>query len=310
LLYLGSLLIAVAPVLADTAHAALGQSTGQEPGQRLWVFGTLTGALAVHAVAMMPAALDRPDPGHVLYNGIGVFLLTMLTPWSTSTRAIRAGDRAVSRRWLYQAAFFLIFPILSIAVGRGDMLSGLKYLATLRAAQWSEQNPGNVLARGVERTLGEAEWNRLHRNLLGFRQRSLENLFPGLSGYGKICDPWGEPEIFSILGRHDALQADYYYGFTDEPPVREVRRKLEDVRSCTYVILPAEALMGMPRELPLDMDYYSQLLMFPVWGPPMIPAKAPQREFYQYVQASFVPLRQVTPGMYLCRKKQPETPSP
>jgi hypothetical protein len=307
LLYLGSLMVAIVPMLADTARAIFGQGQGQALRSR--VFGTLTGAFVVFSVAMIPAALDRPDTGHVLYNGTGVFLLTMLTPWVVSTRAIRKGDKAIPLRLVYQAAFFLIFPVLSVAMGRGYMLPGLKYLASLRVAEWSDQHPQSVPAQVFEKALGEGEWKRLHLNLLSIRQRSLENSFPYLDRYGKICDPVGESEIFSILGRHDALQFEYYLGVSDESPLLEVRRKLDDVSTCTFAILPRGALVGQAPALPLDQDYYSKLLMFPVWGPPNIPLPAPKVEFFKFVKAAFVPVRQVTPGMYLCVKR-PVTPSP
>jgi Ca2+/Na+ antiporter len=297
LLYLGSLLLAIAPLLADTVRAIFGKE------QRFRVFGTLTGAFAVQSVAMIPAALNRPDPEHVLYNGIGVFLLTLLAPWIASTRTIRKEDRIVSLRLIYQVAFFLIFPVLSIAMGSGYMLPGLKYLATLRVVEWSEEHQENLLARGVEQTLGPEEWQRLRANLQSFQHRSLENLFPDLKQYGKICDPVGAVEIYPVLGRHDALQPEYYFALSEDTPATQVRRKVEDAHSCTYAILPRQALLGMPPTLPLDQNYYSQALMFPVWGPPTIPLPAPQGQFFKYAKASFVPLRQVTPGMYLCKKR-------
>jgi hypothetical protein len=299
LLYLGSLLVAVVPLLAATARAAM----GQEPGPGFRLFGTLTGAFAIHSLAMMPAALNHADALHVLYNGIGVFLLTLLAPWVPSARAIRMGDAAVSLRPIYQAAFFLIFPVLSMAMGNGYMLPGLKYLATLRAVEWSERHAGSLPARVVEQTLGQEEWKQLRNNLRGIRQGSLENRFPDLSHYGKICDPLGAVDIYPVLGRHQALQAEYYFTISDETPLAVVRRKVDDVRSCVYAILPRDALLGVPPTLPLDQNYYSRVLMFPVWGPPTIPLPSPQGEFYNYVRASFVPLRQVTPGMYLCMKR-------
>src|SRR5208283_5406409 len=49
LLYLGSLLVAIVPVLAETVQAAFGQGAGP----RFRAFGTLTGAFAIHSLAMM-----------------------------------------------------------------------------------------------------------------------------------------------------------------------------------------------------------------------------------------------------------------
>ncbi len=310
LLYLGSLLIAVAPLLADAIDAAF-HGPGQQ--QRLRVFGTLTGAFAVHAVAMMPGALARPDASHVLYNGTGVFLLTLLAPlrMKLAPRAAggdaapppkRRGHSPVSGRLVYQVAL-LLTAVVSVTLDRGYMLPGLKYLATLRAAAWSEDHPSSALADGVEEALGAREWNRLRRNLLGIQQRSLENLFPGLGRYGKICDPLGLPEIYSVLAHHHALRAEYYYSAFDESTALAIQRKVNDVRSCAFVILPRDALLGLPPLLPLDQDYYSRLLMFPLWGSPKFPLPPPKRELLKYVKASFVPLQQVIPGMYLCMKR-------
>ncbi|GEM_PF-2165626 len=297
LLYIGSLMLGVAPLLADAGRTIL---FGQEQGvARYRIFGAATGAFAVHTLAMIPAALDRPDTGHVIYNGAGAFLLAMLMPWPKP----RAGRREVPLRWLYQGAFIVIFPILSVWMGRGYMLPGLEYLAKLRVAEWSNAHAGSALAGVAKTALGPGEWDFLQGNSASIRRRSLENSFPALNEYGKVCDPVGEPEIYAILGRHDALKPEYYFAITDETPLSEVIRKVDDVRACAYVILPGDALRGLPPVLPLDLDYYSQLLMFPVWGPPKFPPPAPKKEFFRYVKDSFVAIRQVTPGMYLCKKR-------
>jgi hypothetical protein len=301
LLFVGSLLAVVAPILADGVRAM----TGDTP--HFQFLGSLTLPIAVFSVCMIPAVLGRADSGHVLYNGTAVFLLALLVPSITTARAIRPGDRRISRRMIFQAAFLVVFPVMTAGPILNLEGAGLVYLTKLRAVEWSEAHPTAMLAHGVRRVLGEAQWNRLDDNLLGIRQRSLERLFPSFSSYGKVCDPLGEAEIFSVLGRHQVLKLEYYYTLTDEFPADLVDRKIQDMRSCQYAIVPRDALVGLPPVLPLDMDDYSRLLMFPLWGPVRIPPVPPKQAFFQYVKDSFIGVREVTPGLYLV-KKRPAVP--
>jgi hypothetical protein len=295
LLYVGSLLLVIAPVLADGVRAALGQ------GPSRGVFGTLTPAFAVHAVAMIPAALGRADAGHVLYNGTGVFLLALLA-CDSGAPAIQWRGFTTSWRPLYRALFVLIFPVLSLGLGRlGDLII-LTDLAKARIVEWSDQHPSSTPAQAVRKTLGDADWKRVQAGLANFHRNDLERLFPSLSRYGEICVPFGGPDIFYPLAVHHVLQTEYYYGITAESPVEEVRRKMEDVRSCRYAIIPGNVLREDPQPLRPDLTHTSRLLMFPIWGSPKI-LRPPAFEFWVYVRASFVPLRQLAPGSYLCQRR-------
>ena len=194
---------------------------------------------------------------------------------------------------------------MAVALDRFTMLPLFENLAILQTVEWSKGHPSSVLAHGLERVLGEKEWEERQSDLLYFQGRSLERQFPDLNRYGKICEPIGRPEIFIVLGRHHALQPEYYYGITDESPSFAVSQKLKDVRSCNYAILPGFILAGLPTVARLNTEELSRLLMFPMGEGPMI--APPNREFFDYLRIWFVPLGEVTPGHYLC-KKRPDAP--
>jgi hypothetical protein len=306
LFYVGSLLVVIVPVLAGAVRAAQGQ------GRSSGAFGTLTAAFAVQAVAMIPAALGRADAGHVLYNGTGVFLLALLAPSrrrsppdspAPHVTTVYHTGVAIRRRWVYPMLFFLIFPVMTLAISGEAHLDRLQYLAKLGAAEWGEEHPSSALTHSVEKTLGEEEWNSLRKSVPYIRKNVLERSFPGLSHYGNICVPFGEPDVYFVLARHHVLQAEYYYSISLESPAPEVHRKIDDMRSCAYAILPGYALASPPPLQPLDMDYYSRLLLFPFLGPPRIPPPSPEREFFNYLRVSFVPVQEPCPGLFLCRQQ-------
>jgi hypothetical protein len=292
LLYVGTLLVAVAPILSDAVRAVLEKKHG------FGVFGTLTAPFAVHALAMMPAALGRADAGHVVYNGTAVFLLALLMP-------IRKTPWAISGRFLYRGVFFLVFPIMTVALDRALLLPMLENRAILQAVKWSEDHPFSLAASGLEKALGEEQWSRRLNNLTYMRQASLENQFPGLSGYGPICEPIGLPDILTVLGTHGALQPEYYFSLTDESPAPAVSRKVADLRTCQYAIVPRGFLGGLPPVVRLNTGDLSRLLMFPVETAPEV--APPNRPFFDYLKNWFIPLRPVAPGMYLCTKR-PDAP--
>jgi hypothetical protein len=288
LLYVGSLLVAIAPILGDAVQAAQLQESSDG------VFGTLTAPFAIHALAMVPAALGRADAGHVIYNGTAVFLLALLMP-------IRDTPWAISRRLLFRGAFFLVFPVLAVALDRALMFPTLKNKAILQAVRWSEHHPGSWLANGLEKSLGEKEWDQRRVDVTYFHRTSLENQFPALDTYGRVCEPLGFPDIFTVLGGHDALQPEYYFSLTDESPAGPVSRKLADLRSCQYAIISRNYLGRLPPVVQLQMREFSRLLMFPVQDGPYV--SPPNRLFFDYLARWFVPLRQVAPGMFLCAKR-------
>ena len=194
---------------------------------------------------------------------------------------------------------------MAVALDRVKLLSLFENLAILQTVEWSKGHPSSALAHGLERTMGEKEWEQRRSDLLNVQRMSLENRFPVLNSYGKICEPIGRPEIFIVLGRHHALQPEYYYGITDESPAFAVSQKLKDIRTCTYAILPGFCLSGLPPIVNLNTEELSRLLMFPMGEGPVI--APPNRELFDYLRIWFVPLGEVTPGHYLC-KKRPDAP--
>jgi hypothetical protein len=282
-------LVAIAPIFGDAVRAA------ERREHSNGVFGTLTAPFAIHAVAMIPAALGRADGGHVIYNGTAVFLLALLMP-------IRPTESAFAKRLLFRGAFFLVFPVLAVALDRALMLPVLKNKAVLQVVSWSERHPSNWLSNGLEKAIGEKEWDRRRVDAAYYQRMSLENQFPALSVYGRICEPLGFQEIFPVLGAHDALQPEYYFSVTDESPAGPVSRKLADLRTCQYVITSGSFLAPMPPLVPTQMHAFRRLLMFPVWDGPIV--APPNRVYFDYLQRWFIPLRQVTPGMFLCARRQ------
>jgi hypothetical protein len=105
------------------------------------------------------------------------------------------------------------------------------------------------------------------------------------------------------------LQQGYYYNVTNESPVAEVHRTMSDMRSCAYAILPNRLFAETPVVGPVELDYYSRLLIFPLsGGPRRIPSTSPNRELYAYLQAAFEPVQQLNINDLVLCKKRPASP--
>jgi hypothetical protein len=192
---------------------------------------------------------------------------------------------------------------MTLVISRAAAFSRLEDLVQRRATQWSEAHPASILAQTVQRGLGEEEWSQQRADLASLHEHSLE--FASLDRFGKICVPLGEPEVYFALASHNTLRPEYYYEFYNVFTREAVDRKIDDMRSCAYAILPGLVLGSRPQMAPLDRKFYSRLLMFPIAGQPDIPPP-PTLEFADFARTWFVPVRKVAPELFLCIR-QPGT---
>ncbi len=293
LIYVGSLMLAVAPMLAASARDRVTSRA------RTGVFGNLTAPIAVQAAAMIPAVFGRADGGHVFYNGTAVFLLALFYPMD-STAATAAKSRWFPRRAIYSTALLVTSLVLGIGLDRVALLPSLGNLAALRLTAWSVDHPGSFLGDIVPGAFGPDAWKRHERDLAYFRAIDLENRIKDLRPYGKICEPIGHPEIFIRLGEHGLLQPEYYYALSEESPRSAMQRKEKDAGACEYAILPGMIATEVLPAGKYDIPALEKILMFPIGVDPVF--RPPDRAYLKYLHEHFVPIERLTPDEYLCRR--------
>lgn len=268
-LYVGSLLVVIPPLLAQGAAWLFRKEVpAGNP------FGTpLTTAFAVLCVALVPAALGRADLGHVCSYGIGVFLLALLRDWPPG------------RLWLlYCCALVAIFQVLSITVSLHYL--GATYRSALAQTALSivERHPNSGLVSAGKSILGDTRCEALQARLRRVRDRGLESHYPELAGLGPICAPTGDPRLTAVLARHDALKPEYYSSVALFTPL-QVRRKIADIESCSYLLTVAG---GEPA---LDLPW---LLCFP-WLPPQRHGSQydPWMPITAFMKSEFLPMKKL-----------------
>jgi hypothetical protein len=254
-LYLATLLVVLPPLLAQAVRAVRRRgATEARP------FATaLAAAIAVHVLCLVPGALGRADAGHVFFYGMGAFLLALL------------GDGPGARwKWAYTGAVLAVFQILLLAVSLHFLLPPYRSAAGQALLRWVNAHPRSWAEKGGRSLFGDGQWSRLMQRLRDVRYRSLEESASELAGLGRVCVPFGDPEVFASLAARGTMQTEYYYAMSNVFTREHVRRKIADLENCAYLILHADSEeAARPASPARDADASSFLqwnLLFP-WLP-------------------------------------------
>ncbi len=222
------------------------------------------GALAIALVAglglLFPAAFGRCDQGHVLFNGLGVLMLFLAL-------AVRQPSKVVSA--LTVGAFIFIHPVVANFLARYDVIDPFQdAIATRKAlgefdARHNEQ--AWQAAAGASGRLRYGKLLPLSDDLILLRRLPAV----GTPFYaGELVD-----RFIKLSGRYSP---EYYSGVNMQVYTPgEVRRKIRDLRSMDFVLVPRRHEVYPVVVNESDARFLSQLLFFPPW---LIPG--PRREPY------------------------------
>ena len=289
LLYAGSLLWVISPICASILWAL---RFGGPPGLPFSV--PLMGSFAVNAVALMPGALGRADGGHVLLYGFGVFLLALLVGLG--------GKRPAA----YLGLFTAILCLVAFTTVTSDFPT-LRSHAGQRFVHWSESHPDSAAIRFLAK-LGGDRWVRLETRLRRVRDLSLESNYPDLNRYGRICVPFVEGiEGEFVLAEHGNLGLEYYHGMDGAFTPDQVKRKIDGLHNCSYVIIATEALApanDSAQEAANDIQVMNKLLMCPFTPAdhgPTLPI--PSRSLLEYIATNYEILERLNSRLTLCKRR-------
>ena len=149
-------------------------------------------------------------------------------------------------------------------------------LAAQRALEWVQRHPDT--AAFLRERVGPERWSSVQTRFEVARQRSLEGSYPALSQYQNLCVPLPVPgDAFLTVARHGNLHLEYYFADQGVYTDAQVRRKVEGLRACEFVItdMPETASAAEPAGSPdpgEDTLVMRTLLMCPF--PPAIRSPA------------------------------------
>jgi hypothetical protein len=225
-----------------------------------------TVGLVAFSIPMLAAALSRCDPGHVLMNGLGIFLASMFY----------ASNHRTAWKW-YRAVFVVVLILLSAISGTWFYLPSL---ARCGFNILSESNNGSQISRSLT-YLGRiyiaefanptkrAKWEKTLENahLVGVPKTvDLSSIYP--SWHGTFLAPFGyKPNGF---GTYLSNQVDYghYEGFENANTVEAIHVKLTEIKRHPEkaLLLPDHFESYCQINIPAERREISVLFAFPYLG--------------------------------------------
>jgi hypothetical protein len=201
LLYLLTMFLLVPQLLAD--------------GARGWIAGdrsnlVICGSLGVLCVAMMPGALGRCDPPHVLFYGMGASMLLMIRLASVSRLAFTT----------YVGAYAAVFVVLI-------QLINLKVFYGISPQVFFSPNAVAVLAQKLRKGSGTD-----HPNIV---------TLSALDRYSRLGLPFasfGDPAVERYALVRGKVEPEYYISTVGVYDSAAVERKLRDVGNAEYLLVP------------------------------------------------------------------------
>ena len=184
------------------------------------------GALFVTVSALMPVALGRADPVHVLSNGLGVFLLSFV--------AIRRYSRRAQRVWAVLVTAVMLHGMIIINWElRNEVRSAL-----FRAVLNHQKAPGVRNAIGlVVKVRPGAAGRFMEVAASSFDVQSLR----ALVGSSQVATPIAvSPDVEEALRREGLYRPDFYYYMADVLDEHAEKRKIEELNKSQWALIPAQ----------------------------------------------------------------------
>lgn len=185
-------------------------------------------SLIMGAVGMLPAALGRCDPGHVMFNGL--FLFTLLFP---------AAAFATRKRWIAYSALFFLLVILYF-LSYWNHYSGLCKFAFSERTLYSQKK--ELIARSeqnwVSRKQSSSHGDLLHWKKTVFYPEGME----ALDQLGTIATPLGvDLSLERFLKLQNNYRPCYYPNANDVRYPEDVAFLVSKLLTYDTIILPQEA---------------------------------------------------------------------
>jgi hypothetical protein len=240
------------------------------PGQR-----ALMAALCVVTGLPIVAALGRCDPGHIVFNGMGIALLFL-----------SALSRAKSR-WFAPAliAYGLIFVL------------GTNVSACLHSREAIQRATGLRAALGSESVRGSAEASQLFNGLRYSKRLPVSPSYRRLFEFPSLGVPLGCDEALErFLKMSGKLGFEYHMQpGMDVLNFRQLQRKLADMEKLPVILVPEIVLQPMGGiDLKIlakaDSDYLSGLMLYPVALKPLNQPFDLTREIVKEIKKRYTPV--------------------
>ena len=195
------------------------------------------------SLALMPAALGRCDPLHVLFDGIGILVLSLIEVSRTSRR-VRLGWAAcllVLALWNHYVNLG-VFEVRSAAVLRQTVMRPLPRL--LRKPVARILSHGKPYVRGLLLAPAKAEYH-LDTSILN-----------GIVGSAPVVTPIDiSPAVEDDLKQSHHYSPTYYAFWVDMMNPTGEHRSIEDTNRFQWMLLPSD-FEGGGQQLPRDLWYF------------------------------------------------------
>ncbi len=201
LLYILTMFLVVPQLLAVSVRE---RAPSNIPGS------ALCGALGVLCVVMMPGALGRCDPPHVLFYGIGASMLLMIRLANISGRAFALYMMA------YASVFIVLMQLVNLLVFYGI-------------------SPRTLLSRHAVANVGQklrSGSGTVHPDMA---------ILSALDRYPRLGLPFaslGDPAVETYVLSRGQVEPEYYVSIVGVWSAAALERKLRDVGKAEYLLVP------------------------------------------------------------------------
>jgi hypothetical protein len=241
--------------------------------------------LIAFAIPMIAAALGRCDPGHVLLNGLGIFLASMFYVSNYNT----------AWKW-HKTIFVVVFIVLSglpaiwlniPPIGRAGLIS-LGYSSSNSRIGKSLTHFGRTYLSKFGNTKQRAKFEAIVTNpqLAAPHMIDFASIYP--SWHGTFLAPLGyKPNGF---GTYLSNQVDYghFEGFENANTVDAIHEKLSEIKSHPEkaLLLPDHFETYCQINLPAERLEISVLFAFPYFGK-AVHTESPRQPVCDYIRARY-----------------------
>ncbi len=239
--------------------------------------------IATLNVLLIPGALGRCDPGHVLSYGFGLFLLTLV-----SLSKLPA---------IYFRGYAIVFSILFIAVSQlstvnfiADKLPKIELIAVRHASAVLGEKGTLQVASGLG--LAPNQFKPIEK--LPDKTVNSSN-FSRLDKYSKISIPLGihsiSPEMEKYLKSQRKFVPDYYPDNINIITEERLVRKIRDLKNTPLILIPKGAFAKLNSNQNLDDDNkrkaLSMLFLYPFNYERKQDEFNPSKELLKYLSANY-----------------------
>jgi len=263
LLYVLTMFLLVPQLLADGARGLI---TGDRSNL------ATCGSLSVLCVAMMPGALGRCDPPHVLFYGMGASILLMIRLANVSRLAFAT----------YVGAYAVVFVVLMQVVN-------LHVFYGISPRTFLSRNAGAILRQKL-------------RSGSGTDHPSVASL-SALDRYSQLGMPFasfGDPAVERYVLQSGKAEPEYYVATVGIYDSAALERKLQDVGKAEYLLVPSgfrrfASFASSPPPNPCIgyLESLREWFLYPANLPCRVEPLDPLRSLKSFIVNNYVPVERV-----------------